>query len=29
MPNSCGLYCDTKESAAALDEKYTAIFKKK
>ena len=29
MPNSCGLYCHTKESAAALDEKYTAIFKKK
>lgn len=28
MPNSCGLYCHTKESAAALDEKYKAIFKK-
>jgi len=28
MPNSCGIYCHTKESAAALDEKYKAIFKK-
>lgn len=28
MPNSCGLYCHTKESAADLDAKYKTIFKK-
>jgi predicted CXXCH cytochrome family protein len=28
MPNSCGIYCHTKESAAALDGMYKAIFKK-
>ncbi|MEW6721499.1 MAG: multiheme c-type cytochrome [Thermodesulfobacteriota bacterium] len=28
MPNSCGIYCHTKESAADLDVKYKAIFKK-
>ncbi len=28
MPNACGLYCHTKESAADLDVKYKAIFKK-
>ena len=29
MPNSCGLYCHTKDSAADLDAKYKAIFGKK
>ena len=28
MPNSCSLYCHTKEPVAAMDEKYKAIFKK-
>jgi len=28
MPNSCGLYCHTKESAVDLDAKYKMIFKK-
>ena len=28
MPNSCMLYCHTKETAAAMDEKYKTIFKK-
>jgi hypothetical protein len=28
MPNSCSLYCHTKESASVMDEKYKAIFKK-
>jgi predicted CXXCH cytochrome family protein len=28
MPNACGLYCHTKESAAELDAKYKATFKK-
>ena len=28
MPNSCSLYCHTKESASAMDEKYNLIFKK-
>lgn len=28
MPNSCSLYCHTKESAAAMLEKYNSIFKK-
>jgi hypothetical protein len=28
MPNSCMLYCHTKETAAAMDEKYKVIFKK-
>lgn len=29
MPNSCGLYCHTKESAASLNAKYKVIFPKK
>ncbi|MBI5439963.1 MAG: hypothetical protein HY900_01995 [Deltaproteobacteria bacterium] len=29
MPNSCGLYCHTKQSAAELDEKFKVLFKKK
>ncbi|MEI9476974.1 MAG: multiheme c-type cytochrome [Deltaproteobacteria bacterium] len=28
MPNSCSLYCHTKETAAVMDEKYKSIFKK-
>jgi len=27
MPNSCNLYCHTKETAAIMDEKYKTIFK--
>lgn len=29
MPNSCNLYCHTKESASAMNEKYNNIFKKR
>jgi predicted CXXCH cytochrome family protein len=29
MPNSCGIYCHTTDTAAALDEKYKKIFGKK
>lgn len=28
MPNACGLYCHTKDSLTALDEKHKAIFRK-
>ncbi|PIX25619.1 MAG: hypothetical protein COZ69_02640, partial [Deltaproteobacteria bacterium CG_4_8_14_3_um_filter_45_9] len=28
MPNSCSLYCHTKESVKAMDEKYNMILKK-
>jgi len=28
MPNSCSLYCHTKETASVMDEKYNVIFKK-
>jgi len=27
MPNSCNLYCHTKETAQAMDDKYKTIFK--
>ncbi len=27
MPNSCNLYCHTKETATVMDEKYKSIFK--
>ena len=28
MPNSCNLYCHTKESAQIMLDKYNMIFKK-
>jgi hypothetical protein len=27
MPNSCSLYCHTKETTTVIDEKYKTIFK--